>query len=134
MRTDETNPQDWFLLAKDRLEAADAVRQACGAGASAVELLQESVERFLKGYLIGNGWSLQRIHNLSTLLDAAIQRDPQFKAFADLCEKLTIQFWAQHYPGGDLTEVGADYDVLRREIGDLVILILAAFPPPSAGR
>jgi hypothetical protein len=36
MRTDETNPQDWFLLAKDRLEAADAVRQACGAGASAI--------------------------------------------------------------------------------------------------
>jgi hypothetical protein len=50
-----------------------------------------------------------------------------------LCEKLTIQFWAQHYPGGDLTEVGADYDLLRHEIGDLVILILAAFPPPSPG-
>ena len=37
MKTDETNPADWLLLAKDRLQAADAVRQACGPGASAVE-------------------------------------------------------------------------------------------------
>jgi HEPN domain-containing protein len=98
MKTDETNPQDWFFLARERLAAADAVRQTCGAGSSAVELLQEAVERYLKGFLIGSGWCLQRIHNLSTLLDAAIQVDARFKSFADLCEALTAQFWAQHYP------------------------------------
>ena len=134
MKTDETNPHDWFLLAKDRLQAADAVRHACGAGASAVELLQESVERYLKGYLIGTGWPLQKIHNLSTLLDAAIQGNPKFKSFADLCETLTTQFWAQHYPGGDMTEVGADYDTLRQEVDALVTMILSAFPPPSAAN
>jgi len=132
MKTDETNPQDWFLLARERLRAADAVRQACGTSSSAVELLQEAIERYLKGFLIGSGWSLQKIHNLSTLLDAAIQRDARFKSFADLCENLTAQFWQQHYPGGDLTEVGADYDELRRQVDALVALILAAFPPPSA--
>jgi len=72
MKTDETNPQDWFLLARERLEAADAVRHACGANSSAVELLQEAAERYLKGFLIGKGWILQRIHNLSSLLDAAV--------------------------------------------------------------
>lgn len=75
------------------------------------------------------GWSLQRIHNLSTLLDAAIQIDPRFKGFADLCEALTAQFWAQHYPGGDLTEVGADYDQLRQQVGEMVALILGEVPP-----
>ncbi len=39
MKTDETNPHDWLLLAGERLRAADAVRQACGAGSSAVGLL-----------------------------------------------------------------------------------------------
>src|ERR1035441_6186583 len=75
MRTDETNPNDWFLLGRERLEAADAVRSARGVCNSAVELLQEAVERYLKGYLVGTGWPLQRIHNLSTLLDTAVQRD-----------------------------------------------------------
>ena len=113
------------------MAAADAVRHACGAGSSAVELLQEAVERYLKGFLIGSGRSLQRIHNLSTLLDAAIQVDARFKSFADLCEALTAQFWEQHYPGGDLTEVGADYDHLRRQVGEMLVLIAGAIPPPA---
>ena len=131
MKTDETNPQDWFFLARERLAAAVAVREACGAGSSAVELLQEAVERFLKGFLIGSGWSFKRIHNLSTLLDAAIQVNSQFKSFADICEALTAQFWEQHYPGGDLTEVGADYDHLRQQGGEMLVLIPGAIPPPS---
>ena len=32
MRTDETNPNDGFLLGRERLEAADAVRSARGVG------------------------------------------------------------------------------------------------------
>jgi hypothetical protein len=48
VRTDETNPNDWFLLGRERLEAADAVRGARGVCNSAVELLQEAVERYLK--------------------------------------------------------------------------------------
>jgi hypothetical protein len=48
VRTDENNPQDWLYLARERLQAADAVHAQQGATLSAVELLQESVERFLK--------------------------------------------------------------------------------------
>ena len=125
MKTDETLPEHWYLLAKERMEAADALLATRGACYSAVELLQESVERYLKGFLIGKGWPLQRIHNLSTLLDAAVEIDSQFKSFADLCENLTAQFWEQHYPGGDLTDVGADFEDLRQQAGELVALILA---------
>jgi hypothetical protein len=39
MKTDETNPNDWFLLGRERLEAADALRSARGACHSAVELI-----------------------------------------------------------------------------------------------
>jgi HEPN domain-containing protein len=134
MRTDETNPKDWFLLGQERLEAADAVRGARGVCSSAVELLQEAVERYLKGYLVGTGWPLQRIHNLSTLLDAAVQQDARFKLFADLCESLTAQFWEQHYPGGDLADVGADYDLLRVEAAKMVALILSATAPATPPR
>jgi HEPN domain-containing protein len=128
MKTDETNPADWFMLAQERLEKADALYKQFGASYTGVELLQEALERYLKGHLIGKGWSLQKIHNLSTLLDAAVERDSRFKSFADLCEGLTAQYWEQHYPGGDLADVGKDYDVLRLQAGEMIALILATVP------
>ena len=88
MKTDEKNPDDWLFLARERLQAADALFQSLGATYSGVELLQEAVERFLKAYLISRGWELQKIHNLSTLLDHAITIDERFKVHADLSENL----------------------------------------------
>lgn len=123
MTTAEDNPSDWFALAAERLRAADALRAAIGVTPSTVELLQEAVERFLKGYLVAKGWRLKKIHNLATLLDEAVAIDRRFEAFADLCERLTAQFWAQHYPGGDLEGVGDDYDDLRRSADGLIELI-----------
>ena len=52
--SDETSPADWFYLAQDRLHAADVLWAANGLTASGIELLQEAVERYLKGYLIAN--------------------------------------------------------------------------------
>jgi HEPN domain-containing protein len=125
MKTQEKNPQDWLFLARERLTAADALFQSLGATYSGVELLQEAVERFLKAYLISKGWELQKIHNLSTLLDFSVAFDTRFKAHADLTENLTVQFWAQHYPGDDLSEVGFDYPELRQQAGELIALIEA---------
>ena len=129
MKTDENNSRDWLLLAKERLEKADALFNQFGASYSGVELLQESVERYLKGYLVGKGWKLERIRDLNRLLEAAMSFDPQFAQFAELAHSLTEQFWEQHYPGGDLSEVGADYPELRQQAGELVALIYASIPP-----
>lgn len=123
MTTDETNPHDWLFLARERLLAADALYDAIGTSLSGVELLQESIERFLKAFLISRGWQLRKIHNLTTLLDYAVSYDDRFKSFTELCESLTAQFWAQHYPGDDISEIGADYDVLRNQAADLINLI-----------
>ena len=96
MRTDEKNPHDWFLLAKERLEKADALYRQFGPSYSGVELLEEAVERYLKGYLVANGWPLERIHDLNRLVEAAMAFDPQFADFAELAHSLTEQFWEQH--------------------------------------
>jgi hypothetical protein len=95
-----------------------------------VELLQESLERYLKGYPIANGWVLRKLHDLSFLNDEAKTFDSRFDGFDDLCESLTEQFWAQHYSGGDLSTVGSDYEHLRRQAGELVAFILTSVPPP----
>jgi len=134
MKTDETNPAHWFLFAAERLRAADALFGAAGASSSVVELLQESIERYLKGYLIAHGWPLQKIHNLAVLLDHAVRFDDRFDPFSDLCEELTSQFWNQHYPGADFSDVGADYEHLRRQAGELVAFILASIPPSGEAK
>ena len=123
MKTRENNPSDWILLADERLQSADALIQARGVCYSAVELLQESIERYLKGFLISRNWKLERIHDLNRLLDLCLDHSTEFSRFAPLAQSLTEQFWAQHYPGDDLSEVGEDYPELRREAQDLIELI-----------
>ena len=134
MKTDEANPQDWFLLACERLEAADVLYAESGSTYTGVEILQEAVERYLKGFLVAKGWRLRKVHDLTLLNDEAKKFEPQFTSFDDLCESLTEQFWAQHYPGGDLSTVGSDYETLRQQAGELVALIHASVPTEPSGK
>jgi len=105
------------------LRAADVLYAESGSTYSGIEILQEAVERYLKGFLIAKGWRLRKVHDLTLLNAEAKKFEQQFGAFDDLCENLTEQFWAQHYPGGDLSTVGSDYEELRQQTGELVVLI-----------
>ena len=125
MKTNEDNPADWLRSARSRLHSADLLHLIEGATESVIELMQEAAERFLKAYLISRGWKLRKIHDLGALVAEAVILDPRFSAFEDFADSLTDQFWAQHYPGGDLTEVGHDYPVLRKSLGEMVRLIEA---------
>ncbi len=125
MITDPDKPSDWLLLARDRLEKADALFARYGPSWSGVELLHEAVERYLKGYLIQHGWQIAKTHDLGMLVAQACEFDAQFAAFGETAQTLTEQFWEQHYPGGDLDEVGRDYSQLRESLGQMVALIEA---------
>src|SRR6266540_2316147 len=43
--------------------------------------LQQSLEKFLKGWLLDRGWELQKTHSLTALLDAASAHDPSLPNF-----------------------------------------------------
>ena len=126
--TDETNPADWFAFANERLKSADLLWRHEGLTASGIECLQEALERYLKGYLIARGWRLIKTHDLKLLVDEAGKRDARFSQFGRLAEELTADFFAQHYPGGDLTHVGENYQTLRQQTGELVALIREFLP------
>ena len=129
MKTDENNPLDWLRSAQTRLHSSDLLYPIEGANESVIELLQEATERFLKAYLIERGWKLRKIHDLGALVAEAVNLDPKFSDFEDFADNLTDQFWAQHYPGGDLDEVGHDYPALRRSLAEMVTLIEATLAP-----
>jgi len=123
LKTDENSPSDWIRSARIRLRSADRLHPLEGATESVIELLQEASERYLKAYLLSRGWELRKIHDLGALVAEAVKLDPRFTTFEDFADSLTDQFWAQHYPGGDIEDVGHDYPVLRHSLDDLVRLI-----------
>jgi HEPN domain-containing protein len=123
VRTDPASPQDWFLMAGDRLEKADALFERFGPSWSGVELLHEAAERYLKGYLVSKGWVLVKTHDLNRLLAEACQFDERIGEFAPACQNLTEQFWEQHYPGGELDEVGDGYSEIRTSLGRMFLMI-----------
>lgn len=127
-KTSPNDPSDWFSFAEDRLRTADLVREHEGITPSGIECLQEAVERYLKGYLIAQGWSLQKTHDLERLVRDAVTYEPAFAGFGKMAIELTEEFFAQHYPGGDLTTFGQNYDSLRSEVTALIDLIKLKSP------
>jgi HEPN domain-containing protein len=133
-QSDETDPADWFYLAADRLRAADLLWETDGLTASGIELLQEAAERYIKGYLVAKGWRLIRTHDLEKLVGEALLFDASFGQFVDFAQELTEDFFAQHYPGQDWSDVGQNYAELRRQAGELVGLIQRSLPQYFAPR
>jgi HEPN domain-containing protein len=127
-QSSETDPADWFFAAADRLRVADGTWERDGLTLSGVELLQEAVERYLKGWLIAQGWSLDRTHDLRKLISVAMTVDPAFNRFKSFADELTDDFFAQHYPGGDWTNVGQNYETLRQRAGEMIKLIQQNLP------
>jgi HEPN domain-containing protein len=127
-QSSDKNPADWFYSAKDRLKVADLAWEKEGLTQSGIELLQESVERYLKGFLVAKGWKLRKTHDLDVLLIDAIGIDSRFNQFQGLADELTRDFFAQHYPGGDWTDLGRNYESLRKQTGDLIELIKQNLP------
>jgi HEPN domain-containing protein len=123
MKTDENNPNDWLRSARNRLRSADILYENEGVGEAGIELIQEAAERALKAYLIAKGWELRRVHDLGALIADAVGLDGRFRGFEDAADSLTDQFWAQHYPGGDIGGVGHDYPEIREVLGRLFELV-----------
>jgi HEPN domain-containing protein len=127
-RTNDKDPADWFDTALERLKIADLIWTHEGFTATGVECLHEAAERSLKGYLIANGWSLQRTHDLELLTRAAVGFNAQFSEFLAPAAVLTEKFFEQHYPGGDLTKLADDYETLRTKVGEMIEFIKISLP------
>lgn len=127
-QSSETDPADWFFAAADRLHVADGAWERDGLTLTGVELLQEAIERYIKGYLLANGWPLDRTHDLRKLLSEAMTFEPAFGGYTSFADELTDDFFAQHYPGGDWTNVGQNYEALRKQAGEIISLIKQSLP------
>ena len=110
-------PADWLRLAeKDLKRVARALRDDDPELAGFC--LQQAVEKFLKAFLLANGWKLKRIHDLGRLLDEARTYDPDLSRFRNLCQRITDYYVVERYPlipdaGPSIEEVQRSLEAAR---------------------
>jgi HEPN domain-containing protein len=71
-----------------------------GPPVTVVFLLQQAVEKYLKGYIIWNSDRLTKTHNLELLIDQASAFNRSLSAYVDLGRRLTATYTLERYPPG----------------------------------
>ncbi|MGQ0604936.1 MAG: HEPN domain-containing protein [Anaerolineales bacterium] len=118
-------PTEWYQLADRDLIAARALLDN-HADVLAVSgmLLQQAIEKYLKGYLLSKGWRLVRTHDLGQLLKSLIGYEADFNEFEETCLRITDYYFENRYPlqmmtpvvRADLTRLFAEAEVLIARI------------------
>lgn len=90
--------KDWFGKGEADLETVKILLEHEGDLGIAASHLQQALEKYMKGYLIGKGWELKRTHDLAELLDHLVEFNPQLEKFREMCEEFTAFYFELRYP------------------------------------
>jgi len=89
--------KDWF-----RIGAKDFARVQRCLNANDLEdaafHLQQSLEKYLKGFLLFRNWRLQRHHNVIELPKEAVKHVPELAEFRELCQEVSQYYTLERYP------------------------------------
>ena len=94
---------EWFSRAKHDFDVALLLFNEKHYFDIALFHIHQAIEKYLKGYLIQNGWKLKKIHDLELLLTEAININPKFEHYLDFGRKLSGFYYEERYPPGPLT-------------------------------
>lgn len=94
---DSLYPEDWKNRARKDWERVNRNLRDKDAEAAGY-FLQQSLEKYLKSFLLMHGWQLRKIHTLHTLLDDAIIYNIDLEPFRDLCERVSGYYFTERYP------------------------------------
>lgn len=108
---------EWFERGERDIETAQLLYDEQGYTDMIAYHIQQTVEKYLKGYLVLKGQRPPWVHDLDTLLNLVSETDPDlYSPYVDLCEKATRYYLDERYPPGPATdysreEVKADLDL-----------------------
>ena len=92
--------QEWFLRGEHDFQSADILLKQDGHADTIAVLIQQAVEKYTKGFLLGRGWKLRKIHDLELLVEEATKYDKSFIPFLDLARRLSAFYIEDRYPPG----------------------------------
>ncbi len=88
--------------------------------------LQQSLEKYIKAFLLSKGWKLKKIHELDALLDMAVEHKTQLSEFLPLCERVTDYYLLERYP--PVRDAELTVSQVEDDVEDARRLIHALFP------
>lgn len=94
---DSLIPEDWKKIARKdwkRIKRNLGEDDADAAG----YYLQQSLEKYLKAFLLQYGWKLKKIHALHDLLSDAAVYNLSLESFRQLCERVSGYYFVDRYP------------------------------------
>ena len=90
--------QEWFNKGRIDIEEAEFLLKH-GRSLEVISFhIQQGIEKFLKGYLIYQGWELEKTHDLRGLLSEATKIDKTFEKFIPLVRKISRYYIESRYP------------------------------------
>jgi HEPN domain-containing protein len=98
MQNNEEYIQEWFEKGSHDLITAKLAFGGGGPGDTIAVLLQQSSEKYLKGYLISKGWRLKKTHDLVELIKIAAEFNSAFQNYFELADRLTALYLQERYP------------------------------------
>ncbi|MEW5936472.1 MAG: HEPN domain-containing protein [Candidatus Thermoplasmatota archaeon] len=91
--------REWLELASHDWETARFLAEQGDYHPEVVGMLiQQAVEKYLKGYLISRGWALEKTHDLERLCKLASGYDKGFRVFIDSCIEIGDFYLSGRYP------------------------------------
>ncbi len=126
---DSLYPEDWLNIAEKDLKRLRRAMRAHDPDQAGF-YLQQTVEKFLKAFLLSRGATLRRIHVLDVLLTEAISYEPTFAQYQLVCQKVTAFYMLDRYP--TLADVGTTEQIVRdcfRDVQGLIKQIRASLKP-----
>ena len=91
--------KDWLFFAKENLLFAKAgMKEDFSPFHTICFLCQGSAEKYLKAFLLWNGWKLKKTHDMSELVELCCEYDKSFEQLFSECELLNEYVSKARYP------------------------------------
>ncbi len=104
----EKQAKEWFERGDHDLETAQLLLDERGHIDVIAYHIQQTIEKYLKGFLIIHGEKPPRIHELDVLLGRVLQIAPELSQYIGLCEKASRYYIDSRYPPGPIREYSFD--------------------------
>ena len=92
--------KDWLKFARENLLfARSGIKEEFSPYHTICFLCQGGAEKYLKAYLIWNGWALKKTHDLVELLGYCVEYEPGFDDYKDESLLLNEYITEGRYPG-----------------------------------